>query len=278
MFGAETRLLPGAAELARLHAAELPQKDELCGAFNTLLALRLAGITTADGQQLDQDEVGVAAGSALGPAGYDEELPPHEKGRKDYRLEHPRVAAEVAGTNAGGLVRAVDELSRGSRVAIPTSGPWTAASVLVLLEMVRGRARRGARAERRHPLPVGLAAPGGGARHAYLETGDDGVGPAPDWAVGHFVGCLGTLRGARGTLAIITDTYEMLGLHGVHLQPVERLAAALQRKGMSPGGALVIVPAERRPPVSQALVAEGLELGIWDNGSVDVRQDAAAPR
>ena len=33
MLGRETRLLPRAAELARLHAAELPQKDELCGAF-----------------------------------------------------------------------------------------------------------------------------------------------------------------------------------------------------------------------------------------------------
>jgi hypothetical protein len=41
-------LMPGAAELARLHAAELPQKDELCGCFWTLLALRLAGVAVPE--------------------------------------------------------------------------------------------------------------------------------------------------------------------------------------------------------------------------------------
>jgi hypothetical protein len=274
MFGAETRLLPGASELARLHAAELPQKDDLCGAFNTLLALRLAHVKGRDGLELDQDDVGLAAGSTLGPVGYVDELPPGERGRKDYRLEHPRAAAEIAGTSAGGLVRAVDELSAGSRVAIPTIGPWTAASVRALLEIA------GAEPDAALVLNVGTrylwgSRPSVAVLGAYLETGDDGAGPAPDWAVGHFVGCLGCLQGARGTLAIITDTYETLGLHGVHLQPVERLASALERKDMSPGGALVIVPAARRSPVSQALAAAVLELGIWDNGSVDVREAAA---
>ena len=89
MLGAETRLLPGAADLARLHAAELPQKDELCGAFSTLLALRLAGVERR-GEPLDQDTVGRAAGSALGPEGHSsEDLPPGEPGRTDYRLDHP---------------------------------------------------------------------------------------------------------------------------------------------------------------------------------------------
>ncbi len=109
----------------------------------------------------------------------------------------------------------------------------------------------------------------------YLETGDDATGPAPDWSVGHFVGCLGTLHGARGTLAIITDTYETLGLRGVHLQPIERVAAALRREGMTPGGALLMLPGARRDAVASTLRRAGLELGVWDNGSIDTRQPAA---
>jgi hypothetical protein len=271
MLGGETRLLPHAAELARLHADELPQKDELCGAFNTLLTLRLAGIGVADGGPFDQDTVGQAAGSVLGPEGYDEDLPPGEAGRKDYRLEHPRAAAEIAGTSAGGLVRAVAELSAGRRVAVAITGPWSVLTVTKLLEI--------ATAEKDAALVLNV-----GTRYfwgsrptvadllAYLESGEHATGPAPDWAVGHFVGCLGTIRGARGTLAIITDTYDTLGLHGVHLQPIERVAAALKRHGMTPGGALLMLPGDRRDAVSNALVAARLELGVWDNGSLDARQ------
>jgi hypothetical protein len=274
MLGAETRLLPGAAELARLHAEELPQKDELCGAFNTLLTLRLAGIELPEAAVLDQDTVGQAAGSALAPEGSDEELPRGEHGRTDYRLEHPRAAAEVAGTSAGGLVRAVAELSAGRRVAVAVRGPWTVDTVSRLLELAQGEP------DAALVLNVGTrffwgSRPTVAELLRYLETGDDGEGPGPDWAVGHFVGCLGTLHGARGTLAIITDTYETLGLRGVHLQPLERVAAALRREGMAPGGVLLMLPGARRDAVASTLRRDGLELGVWDNGSIDTRQPAA---
>jgi hypothetical protein len=276
MLGAETRLLPRAAELARLHAGELPQKNELCGAFNTLLTLRLAGIGAGD-EPFDQDTVGRAAGSVLGPEGYDEDLPPGEAGRKDYRLTHPRAAAEIAGTSASGLVRAVAELSAGRRVAVGLTGPWTVATVEALLET--------AAAEKDAALVLNVGTrffwgsrPSLAELLAYLETGDASAGPEPDWAVGHFVGCLGVVRGARGTFLIISDTYATLGLHGVHLQPIERVAAALGREGMTPGGALLMLPGDRRDAVSSTLVRAGLELGVWDNGSLDARQPAAAPR
>jgi hypothetical protein len=279
VLGAETRLLPGAAELARLHAAELPQKDELCGAFNTLLTLRLAGIQPAGSDPLDQDTVGQAAGSVLGPEGYDEDLPPGEHGRTDYRLEHPRAAAEIAGTSAGGLVRAVAELSAGRRVAVAQTGPWTVDTVSHLLAVAGGEK------DAALVLNVGTrffwgSRPTIAELLAYLETGDDHAGPPPDWAVGHFVGCLGTLHGARGTLAIITDTYETLGVRGVHLQPIERVAAALRREGMTPGGALLMLPGARRDAVASTLTRGGLELGVWDNGSLDSRQPVVpdAPR
>lgn len=278
MRGAETRLLPRAAELARLHAEELPQKDELCGAFATLLTLRLAGIRETPGGPLDQDAVGSAAGSVLGPEGYDEDLPPGESGRKDYRLEHPRAAPEIAGTSAGGLVRAVAELSAGRRVAVGLKGPWTVETLTALLET--------ALAEKDAALVLNVGTrffwgsrPSVAELLAYLETGDDAAGPEPDWAVGHFVGCLGVVRGARGTLLLISDTYETLGLHGVHLQPIERVAAALRREGMTPGGVLLMLPGDRRDAISSTLTRAGLELGVWDNGSLDHRQPTAdAPR
>ena len=37
-------LLPGARELLALHERELPQRDDLCGAFCGALALRAAGV------------------------------------------------------------------------------------------------------------------------------------------------------------------------------------------------------------------------------------------
>jgi hypothetical protein len=276
MLGAETRLLPRAAELARLHAEELPQKDELCGAFSTLLTLRLAGIRRDADGELDQDAVGRAAGSVLGPEGYDEDLPPGEPGRKDYRLEHPRAAAEIAGTSAGGLVRAVAELSAGRRVALGVTGPWTGEALGRLLET--------ALAEKDAALVLNVGTrffwgsrPSVAELLAYLESGDAAGGPPPDWAVGHFVGCLGVVRGTRGTLLVISDTYDTLGLHGVHLQPIERVAAALAREGMTPGGALLMLPGDRRDAIANSLTRGGLELGVWDNGSLDARQ-AEAPR
>jgi hypothetical protein len=280
MLGAETRLLPQAAELARLHAQELPQKDELCGAFATLLTLRLAGIRQGPDGELDQDAVGRAAGSVLGPEGYDEDLPPGEQGRKDYRLEHPRAAAEIAGTSAGGLVRAVAELSAGRRVALGLTGPWTSETLGGLLEI--------ALAEKDAALVFNVGTrflwgsrPSVAELLSYLERGDASAGPPPDWAVGHFVGCLGVVRGSRGTLLLISDTYDTLGLHGVHLQPIERVADALRREGMTPGGALLMLPGDRRDAISKALAGAGLELGIWDNGSLDATRmagQAEAPR
>jgi hypothetical protein len=266
-------LMPGAAELARLHAAELPQKDELCGCFWTLLALRLADVAVPD-----QDAVAVAAGSALS-TGDDHagSLPRGETGRRDYRLELPAIEDEDrSGTATGGVVRAVDELSDGHLSAVPVSGPWTADTVVSLL--------KAAAAEEEATLLFNVATkflwgsrPPVSTLLGYLADGDDAAGPGADWTVGHFVGCFGAVRGRQGTLAIIGDTYPSLGVGAVHLQPVERLAAALRRDGMaSSGGALIVVPAARARALFGVLSGAGLTVGVWDNGSIDVRA-AATP-
>ena len=260
-------LLPGAARLAELHAAELPQKDELCGSFCTLLALRAAGLEIAD-----QDTVAVAAGAVLPPAGYDHlaALPEGEQGRSDYRLELPVIDdGDLAGTSAPGLVRAVSALSDGAQTALPVAGPWEPATVTELLRI--------AAAERLAGVVLNLATgalwgsrPPLSALLGYLATGDDSPGPAADWQVGHFTGCLGAIRGAAGTLVVIADTYASLGWNGIHLQPVERVAASLRRDALpTSGGALVIVPSARAGAVGAALGSAGLTVAAWDNGSPD---------
>ncbi len=263
------QLLPGAARLAELHAAEIPQKDELCGSFCTFLALRAAGVDVED-----QDAVAEAAGAVLAPEDYDHtaELPEGERGRRDYRLQLPvDDDPDVAGVSAAGLVRAVAQLSNGSRTAVPVAGPWDGGTVSELLAV--------ASAEEEAAIVLNMATAVLWGSHPplatllrYLEDGDDSAGPPPDWHVGHFTGCLGAIRGTRGTLVIVSDTYPSLGWNAVYLQPVERVAAALRRDHLpTEGGALVIVPSGRADDVSSALEAAGLTVATWDNGSPDVR-------
>jgi hypothetical protein len=265
MLASQAHLLPGTAELARLHAAELPQKDDFCGAFCTALALQAAGY------ELDQDDVALAAGTTISPTGHAESLPPGQQGRRDYRLEIPVEQDEDrSGTAAGGLVRAVPDLTRGERIAVPVAGPFTPETVDAIMAVAQ------AEDDAALVLNVGTgkwwgSKPSAAQVVAYLETGDPDVGPDAEWAVGHFVSCWGTLRGRGGTLWVIADTYPALGNGAVHLQPRERVAAALAREGMTPGGVLVLVPAARGAAVSAALAGHGLRVESWDNGSLDVR-------
>ena len=79
-------LLPGAREILAQHQQEMPQKNELCGAFWVTLALR-----ALDGRDLEQDHVGRAAGSLLSVVQTSDSLPPGEPGRDDYVLDLPRT-------------------------------------------------------------------------------------------------------------------------------------------------------------------------------------------
>src|SRR5271165_374073 len=105
MTGAGTlqlTLLPGARELLALHERELPQRDDLCGAFCGSLALAAAGLAGHGGEPLDQDAVAIAAGSVI--AANHGSLPHGETGRRDYRLAIPVIDdADVSGTTAAGV-------------------------------------------------------------------------------------------------------------------------------------------------------------------------------
>ncbi len=274
---AQTTLLPGAARLLELRSGELPQKDELCGPFGAVLALRAAGVRRPPGGgPLDQDVVALAAGTVLSPPPRTGSLPPGQRGRDDYRLTLPEAADPTsAGTSAVGVARAIERLSAGTLAVVPASGQWDPARLRELLGCLAGKLggdpvtvlanlATGELAEHR-TYPAELA--------RYLETGDDQPLPASHWQAGHFVALAGLLDGPAGCLVLVADSYPLLGWDGLHLQPVERLAAALRREGLPPGGLLLVVPAARRD-VTQALVsAAGLRPKLWDNGSPDAAGD-----
>jgi hypothetical protein len=249
-----TKLTRGADRLLELHAAELPQKDELCGCFWAVLALRL----NYEGP-IEQDDVALVAGSVITSHGSVDLLPRGQARRNDYRLELPVTEDDASsGTSAHGVALAVSELTDGRLAACPVSG----------LDVRRVRALLHAAADA--TAPVVLVAnvqtgafwgshPSAAQVAAYLARGDLGAGPAPDWSVGHFVGLVGLSEGRTGALVTVADTYPVLGAGGVHLQPVEAVAAALAGRG-------VLVVAEPNEARRVAGEAGGMP-ELWDNGS-----------
>jgi hypothetical protein len=263
----DIELLPGARKLLARHARELPQRDDLCGAFCGALALAAAGIDTRTGEPLDQDAVALAAGSVVSNAREAGTLPHGEAGRRDYRIMPPLIEdADASGTTAGGLLDALAALSDGALVAIPYTGPWSAATLNGLFDST---------AALDHPVTLvanlGTRYLWGGRPSVqqllgYLFDGEQS-GPPPDWDVGHFACIVGRAQGPTGNLYALADTYPALGNSGLHLQPQERLAAALQRREMTPGGVLAVVSAADAAVVRSGAEALGLDEGIWDNGT-----------
>ncbi|MFF5989070.1 DUF6885 family protein [Prauserella flavalba] len=257
----EVRRLPGAGTVLALAAAERPQKDELCGAFVGLVALRAGGTGVTD-----QDEVALAAGTVLAEGAPSGSLPPGEKGRADFRLALPRTPDPArAGTSAIGVARAIETLSGGTLAAVPARGEWSAS---VLAWLLGGLRELPLVAVIANVDTAAFAAPDTPPRalRDYLDTGLVPLWTSR-WRVGHFVFVAGVLPGAEGTLVSIVDTYESLGDNGVHLQPIGHVAAALRREGGAPGGLLLVVPAAAAEAVRAVVTGSGLRAELWDNGS-----------
>jgi hypothetical protein len=253
-----------------VHAAEMPQKDQLCGAFWGCMALRAHGIAERDGEPVDQDLVARESGSSLAGPDADPGLPPNQESRLDYRLEHP-VADDAAtsGTASEALARAIAHVGDGALAVLPVAGPWTGESVTGLLARVQELAPesvlvanvRTGRLWGSRPSPVALL--------EHL-AGAEVPAPPPDWDEGHFVGLGYVVRGAGGMLVGVLDTYRSLGAEGHHLQPPDAIAAALRRDDGRGGGVLCVVRAADEAALREALGADGFALEHWDNGSVAV--------
>jgi hypothetical protein len=260
-------LLPGARGLLEVHARELPQRDDLCGAFCAALALHAAGIGEHDGAPVDQDAVAAAAGSIVSALAVDGHLPLGERGRRDYRLSLPTVDdPEVSGTTPAGVVRAVGQLSGARLEAIPYTGPWTPATLEGLFDAACALPRPVALVANLATRHLWGAHPRAAQLINYLTEGEQS-GPEPDWDVGHFVCVVGRVRGPGGSLYCVADTYPSLGSGGVHLQPLERLAVAVERRDMPEGGMIVIASAQDAPALRSHAGALGLREGLWDNGT-----------
>jgi hypothetical protein len=261
-------LLPGARALLAAHVRELPQRDDLCGAFCGALALRAAGINAYGEEPVDQDAVALAAGSIISGRRDAGTLPFDEQGRRDYRCSLPCIDdPAVSGTTPAGLVTAVAQLSGGQLAGIPYTGPWTAGTLGGLFEVA-------AALERPVTLVANLATRHLWGAHPRADQlldqllGGEQDDPPADWDVGHFVCLIGRLRGPGGSLYGVADTYPSLGIGGVHLQPEERLAAAIERRDRPAGGMIVIAFAEDAARVRAGAHALGLIEGTWDNGTV----------
>ena len=264
----EVALLPGARALLGAHAAELPQRDDLCGAFCGALALRAGGALEHEGDPIDQDAVAAIAGSVVSRVADPRSLPAGEHGRRDYRVSPPLIDdATVSGTTAAGLVRAIEELSGGAMAALPFSGPWSAPALAGVFELalscepsaaiVANLATRQLWGSRATPLQL----------LAYLYDGEL-QGPPPDWDVGHFSCIVGRARGRSGTLYALADTYPSLGSGGVHMQPAERMVLALERPLMPAGGAIVVVGNAEAARMREGAATLGVREQAWDNGTL----------
>ena len=268
--------LPGAGTLLSVNQEELPQQDELCGPFCALVALRTAGVRSVPGVgPLDQEAVAAAAGTVLSEPPRTDSLPPGEPGREVRRRLPQATDAADAGTSAPGLARAIGRLSGGRFVAVPASGAWEPGRLRSLLDLVTHRLADTAVAVLANIATGELWDPRADTAELarFLETGTDALGPPARWRVGHFVTLAGMLAGRAGSLVLVADGYRSLGRDGLHLQPVSRVAAALNRDGQAPGGVLLVVPAARRLEAAEIVNTAGLCTALWDNGSPDAAAD-----
>ena len=230
--------------------------------------MHAAGIDAHDGERVDQDAVALAAGSVISAAAEPHNLPQGERGRRDYRLALPRIEdAARSGTTPAGLVRAVEQLSGDALAALPYTARWSAQALAGLFDLLAALERpvsAVANLATRHLWGAGATL---GQLLAYLLDGAQ-MGPDPDWDVGHFVCLIGRIVGPGGTLYGVADTYPSLGSRGLHMQPAERLARALQRPDMAAGGLILVAFSEDAAQLRARAAELGLSEGAWDNGTV----------
>ena len=254
-------VVPGAHDLARLHAAEMPQKDQLCGAFWGALAL------TAAGHPADQDEVALRACTTLAEGDPAEWLPPGAFPRTDYRLTLPVAADEPSsGTSAPALARGIEELSGGTLAVVPVAGPWGAHKVTLLVEISAAVAPECTLVANLRTGRLWGSRPSAALLLDHL-LGRPVEAPAADWDCGHFLTVVAVLRGVGGSLIALRDTYPQLGWGGYHLQPSGAVAAALERGDGKEGGVLCVCAAQAAEALSARLAEAGFELRHWDNGT-----------
>lgn len=248
------------ASVARSPALPGQQRDDLCGPFQAARVLLDAGVLEWDGEPVDQDLLAHRAGTVLPER--PGSVPRGASSLAGYRL--PLERGPASGTAAESLARAVEDASGGALACVALMGEWdgeTVASLTLAAPEHGARLLANLRTGRlwgsRPPIGTLLAA----------LDGEQPEGPPPDWDVGHFVELSRLVRGHGGALVLVADSYPVLGWEGHHLQPPDRVAAALLRGDGREGGVLAIVPAAEREAVRSMASGLGLEERLWDNGT-----------
>lgn len=240
------------------------QKDNLCGPFWASRVLNECGFSVWDGKPIDSDLIALRAGTTLPETHAGPDVPPGAVSLKDYRYDLPTAPAEQSGTSAPGLAQAIEAASAGKLRVVSLRGQWTAERVERLVEEAReygvrliANLRTGRLWGGRPPIDVLLG---------ELE-GQSVQAPAADWDVGHFAELEMLIRGPKGSLLVVHDTYPSLGWAGRHLQPPRAVAAALLRGDGREGGVLAVVANAHHESVKALAARIGIDIGVWDNGS-----------
>jgi hypothetical protein len=239
------------------------QKDNLCGSFCTARVLNDLGFTSWEGKPLDEDLVALRAGATLPDPELAPLLPPGAVSKTGYAFELPIGPYEAVGTSPAALVRVIESATHGQLRAIPVRGDWTAHRVERFIERATASGARlianvhTGRLWGSHPLAELLVAE---------LIGKERVGPPADWNVAHFVELTMLIRGPKGALVVVHDTYPTLGSGGYHLQPSRVVASALTRDDGREGGIVAVVRANQAGAIEGMARELGLEVAAWDNG------------
>lgn len=240
------------------------QKDNLCGPFWAARVLNESGYSTWGGKAIDEDLIALRAGTVLPEPHAGSDVPPGAAGQTHYRYELPKAPVEQSGTSAQLLAQAVEAASSGELRCVSLRGSWSAVRVERLVGEARdagarliANIRTGRLWGSRPSIEILLAELDGQARQ----------GPPADWDVGHFVELEMLIRGPRGSLVVVHDSYPSLGWGGRHLQPPRTLADALLRGDGREGGVLAVVSQAHEEAVMALAARIGLDVGAWDNGT-----------
>lgn len=240
------------------------QKDNLCGPFWAARVLNESGFSSWDGKAIDEDLMALRAGTVLPEPHAGSDVPPGAASRTHYRYQLPKAPVDQSGTSAQRLAQAVAAASSGQLRCVSVRGQWNAERVEHLVDEARGlgvrliaNVRTGRLWGSRPSIGILLAELGG----------EPSQGPPADWDVGHFVELEMLIRGPKGTLVVVHDSYPSLGWGGRHLQPPRALADALLRGDGREGGVLVVVTGTREESAKALAARIGLETGHWDNGT-----------
>jgi hypothetical protein len=240
------------------------QKDNLCGPFWAARVLNENGYSSWDGEAIDEDLIALRAGTVLPEAHAGSDVPLGAASQTHYRYELPRAPVEESGTSAERLAQVIEAASSGELACVSLRGAWNAERVERLVDEGRSlgvrliaNVRTGRLWGSRPSIEVLLA---------ELD-GRPVQGPPADWDVGHFVELEMLIRGPKGSLVVVHDSYPSLGWGGRHLQPPRAIADALLRGDGREGGVLAVVTHAREESVKALAAMTGLETGTWDNGT-----------